>query len=72
MEECGSLGLDELLISKKSTFLKDVDYVCISDCYWLGTRKPCLIYSLRGVCAFFLEVSCAKKDLHSGMYGGSM
>ena len=48
MEESGSEGLDELLISRKDTpFMKDVDYVCISDNYWLGKKKPCLTYGLR-------------------------
>lgn len=72
MEESGSEGLDEILISKKDTFLKDVDYVCISDNYWLGTRKPCVTYGLRGLCYFHLEVTCSCKDLHSGIYGGSV
>ncbi|XP_035672400.1 cytosolic non-specific dipeptidase-like isoform X2 [Branchiostoma floridae] len=72
MEESGSEGLDDLLISKKDTFLKDVDYVCISDNYWLGKNKPCITYGLRGICYFFLEVQCASKDLHSGVFGGSV
>ncbi|XP_022162428.1 cytosolic non-specific dipeptidase-like [Myzus persicae] len=72
MEESGSIGLDELLIQKKETFLKDVDYVCISDSYWLGTDKPCLTYGLRGMASFFVEVEGSSKDLHSGMYGGTV
>jgi nonspecific dipeptidase len=72
MEESGSEGLDELLEAKKDTFLKDVDYVCISDNYWLGKNKPCITYGLRGICYFFLEVTCASKDLHSGVFGGTV
>ncbi|XP_060869260.1 cytosolic non-specific dipeptidase-like [Metopolophium dirhodum] len=72
MEESGSIGLDELLIKKKESFLKDVDYVCISDSYWLGTDKPCLTYGLRGMSSFFVEVEGSSKDLHSGMYGGTV
>lgn len=72
MEESGSEGLDDLLYARKESFLKDVDYVCISDNYWLGTTKPCITYGLRGVCYFFLEVKCADKDLHSGSFGGSV
>ncbi|XKL60005.1 hypothetical protein PGB90_001021 [Kerria lacca] len=72
MEESGSEGLDKLLISRKDTFFKDVDYVCISDNYWLGTSKPCITYGLRGLCYFFVEVTCASKDLHSGIYGGTI
>lgn len=72
MEESGSDGLDELIVSRKDTFFKDVDYVCISDSYWLGVSKPCLGFGLRGLAAFTIEVECACKDLHSGCYGGSM
>ncbi|XP_034456124.1 LOW QUALITY PROTEIN: cytosolic non-specific dipeptidase-like [Hippoglossus hippoglossus] len=73
-EESESEGLDELLVSRKDTFLKDVDYVCISDNYWLGKTKPCITYGLRGICYFFIEVEweCSKKDLHSGVFGGSV
>ncbi|CAK9828888.1 Cytosolic non-specific dipeptidase [Anthophora retusa] len=47
MEESGSEGLDDLLWARKDTFLQGVDYVCISDNYWLGTTKPCITYGLR-------------------------
>lgn len=72
MEESGSEGLDDLVFSKKDTFLKDVDFVCISDNYWLGKEKPCITYGLRGICYFFVEIACAGKDLHSGLYGGTI
>ena len=72
MEESGSEGLDELLWSRKDSFLKGIDYVCISDNYWLGTTKPCITYGLRGICYFHLKVTCAAKDLHSGSYGGTV
>ncbi|GFT31884.1 cytosolic non-specific dipeptidase [Nephila pilipes] len=72
MEESGSEGLDDLIFSEKDKFLKNVDYVCISDNYWLGKNKPCLTYGLRGVCYFYIEVTCACKDLHSGVMGGSV
>ncbi|XP_073245631.1 cytosolic non-specific dipeptidase-like isoform X1 [Porites lutea] len=72
MEESGSEGLDELIYAKKDTFFKNVDYVCISDNYWLGKRKPCITYGLRGICYFNIEVSCASKDLHSGVFGGTV
>lgn len=72
MEESGSEGLDDLLFAEKDKFLKDVDYVCISDNYWLGNDKPCITYGLRGICYFFIEVECAAKDLHSGVFGGTV
>lgn len=36
MEENGSKGLKQALLAHKDDFLKSVDYVCISDNYWLG------------------------------------
>ena len=72
MEESGSEGLEELLVKEKDKFLKGIDYVCISDNYWLGTKKPCITYGLRGICYFYIEVEGACSDLHSGIYGGSV
>lgn len=74
MEESGSEGLDALLLEhlKPEGFFKTVDYVCISDNYWLGTTKPCLTYGLRGISYYFVEVECATMDLHSGVYGGTV
>lgn len=72
MEESGSEGLDTLLYDEADKYLKGVDYVCISDNYWLGTEKPCITYGLRGICYFHVEVECAAKDLHSGVYGGTV
>lgn len=65
MEESGSEGLDELVFSQKDSFLKDVDFVCISDNYWLGKSKPCITYGLRGICYFFIEVSRSGPSLLS-------
>uniref|UniRef100_A0A8W4FIV5 Carnosine dipeptidase 2 n=1 Tax=Sus scrofa TaxID=9823 RepID=A0A8W4FIV5_PIG len=72
MEESGSEGLDALIFAQKDQFFKDVDFVCISDNYWLGKNKPCVTYGLRGICYFFIEVECSNRDLHSGVYGGSV
>jgi len=72
MEESGSENLDSELEKRKDTWLKDVDYVCISDNYWLGKNKPCLTYGLRGICYFYLEIESSTKDLHSGVFGGSV
>jgi Cys-Gly metallodipeptidase DUG1 len=46
--------------------------VCISDNYWLGTNKPCLTYGLRGISYFALQVTGIAKDLHSGVFGGTV
>jgi len=74
MEESGSVGLEELVyeLAKPGGFLADIDYMCISDNYWLGTKKPCITYGLRGICYFFLEIESAGRDLHSGVFGGAV
>lgn len=72
MEESGSKGLDNLLFARTKDFLHDIDYVCISDNYWLGKDHPCITYGLRGLCYFHVEVECAAKDLHSGVFGGAV
>ncbi|KAI6176900.1 Cytosolic non-specific dipeptidase [Aphelenchoides bicaudatus] len=72
MEESGSEGLDEILYAHKDTFLKGVDFTCISDNYWLGKKTPCLTYGLRGICYYGVEISHPKQDLHSGVFGGSI
>ncbi|XP_065370121.1 cytosolic non-specific dipeptidase-like [Calliphora vicina] len=72
MEESDSEGLADLLMSLKNDFLENVDYVCISDNYWLGKTKPCLTYGLRGLVYYTIEIECAQKDLHSGVFGGTV
>ena len=71
MEEYGSEGLDDFINANAKTLFADVDAVCISDNYWLGTEKPCLTYGLRGCSYYSIEVSGPAQDLHSGVYGGS-
>jgi Cys-Gly metallodipeptidase DUG1 len=77
MEESGSVGFAEFAQRNPELFSK-VDAVCISDNYWLTTRKPCLTYGLRGINYF--TISIAQKPLpghepvplHSGIYGGTV
>jgi Cys-Gly metallodipeptidase DUG1 len=72
MEESGSEGLDELVKAEAQNYFKNVDCICISDNYWLGTSKPCLTYGLRGVQTFQLAVTGPGRDLHSGVFGGQI
>ncbi|VDK45319.1 unnamed protein product [Anisakis simplex] len=69
MEESGSKGLEEALTARKNTWLSDVDFTCICDTTRLG-NKPNLQYGIRGMCYYYVEVSSAKQDLHSGDFGG--
>ncbi|KAL4400333.1 metallodipeptidase [Malassezia pachydermatis] len=70
MEESGSNGLDEFVTKNKDTLFSGVDAVCISDNYWLGTKKPCVTNGLRGISYFKLSISGPARDLHSGVFGG--
>ena len=44
MEESGSVMLEETVRSRTDFFATEVDWVCISDNYFLGKTKPCLTY----------------------------
>lgn len=72
MEESGSEGLEEFIRNKKAEVFKNVDAVCISDNYWLGTSKPVLTYGLRGIMYYSITVSGPNQDLHSGLFGGTI
>jgi nonspecific dipeptidase len=74
MEESGSVGLKELIFESehKDFFYPGVDGTIISDNYWIGTEKPCLTYGLRGIAIFQVTAECADKDLHSGLFGGTV
>ncbi|CAL1717401.1 unnamed protein product [Somion occarium] len=73
LEEDGSQGLDDLIVTETSKgpqgWFHGVDCVCISDNYWLNTRTPCLTYGLRGIAYYQIIVSGPGSDLHSGMGG---
>lgn len=70
MEESGSLGLEKLIEDEAKNYFKNVDSVCISDNYWLGTKKPVLTYGLRGCNYYQIIVKGPGADLHSGIFGG--
>ncbi|KAG0328794.1 hypothetical protein BGZ99_004458 [Dissophora globulifera] len=72
MEESGSEGLDEIIIAEAKGWFKDVDAVCISDNYWLGDNKPCITYGLRGISYYKLVIKGPGRDLHSGVFGGTV
>ncbi|XP_040209819.1 cytosolic non-specific dipeptidase-like [Rana temporaria] len=71
MEEVGSQGLEKLVEDKKNTFFSDVDYIVVTDTPWLS-KKPGITYGARGNCYFYLEVEGARRDLHSGGFGGTV
>ncbi|KAF9437564.1 hypothetical protein BGZ76_000219 [Entomortierella beljakovae] len=72
MEENGSEGLDDVIIAEAKAWFKDVDAVCISDNYWLGDSKPCITYGLRGISYYKVAIKGPGRDLHSGVFGGTV
>jgi di- and tripeptidase len=49
-----------------------VDWIFLSNSYWLDNNTPCLTYGLRGVIHATVEVSSGRPDSHSGVEGGSI
>lgn len=43
-----------------------------ADNYWLDTKTPCLTYGLRGINYYEIRVSGPDRDLHSGVFGGTI
>ncbi|MEE6464642.1 hypothetical protein FKM82_006313 [Ascaphus truei] len=71
MEEVGSNGLDKIVEEQKDGFFSNVDYIVVTDTPWLS-KKPGITYGARGNCYFFIEVEGARRDLHSGGFGGAV
>ncbi|KAG2134130.1 CNDP dipeptidase [Suillus clintonianus] len=73
MEESGSTGLDKFIEEEankgKEGWFDGVSYVCITDNYWLNTRKPALTFGIRGTAYFSINISGPATDLHSGLFG---
>ncbi|KIJ10344.1 beta-Ala-His dipeptidase, partial [Paxillus involutus ATCC 200175] len=73
MEESSSVGLEKWINEEvKKTdkgWFKRVDCVCITDVYWMTTRRPSLTYGLRGIAYFSINIEGATNDLHSGSFG---
>lgn len=43
-----------------------------SDNYWLNTTNPCLTYGLRGINYYEIRINGPDRDLHSGVFGGTV
>jgi acetylornithine deacetylase/succinyl-diaminopimelate desuccinylase-like protein len=67
-EEIGSMNLDAFIAENAD--LLAADCAVISDSPFIEPEQPSLIYGLRGLVLAELEVRSAKRDLHSGQYGG--
>eukprot|EP00743_Colponemidia_sp_Colp-15_P009372 GILK01010247.1.p1 GENE.GILK01010247.1~~GILK01010247.1.p1 ORF type:complete len:528 (+),score=111.94 GILK01010247.1:51-1634(+) len=69
--ENGSKGFCDTL-TRHLEWLGSTDVILVSNNYWIGTRRPCLTYGLRGLINMSVEVTGATLDAHSGEHGGAI
>lgn len=69
-EEVGSPSLADFLRKNRAHFRCDA--VVISDTGLYGPRHPTLSYGLRGICGLEVTLDGPSRDLHSGVFGGSI
>lgn len=69
-EECGSRGFERAIRENKDK-IGDVDWILVSNSYWLDDRIPCLTYGLRGVIHAKVQVESDHPDMHSGVDGSA-
>ena len=69
-EEVGSKSLDAFLRTHRAEL--ECDAVVISDTGIPSAKHPALTYALRGIAAFEIIVRGPSRDLHSGIFGGSV
>jgi len=68
-EESGSTNLAAFLEANKQELAGDVALICDTDL--LDAQTPAVTTMLRGLVADEVVITCADKDLHSGMYGNA-
>ena len=71
-EEAGSEGLSEFLQKDENLALLQSDVILVSDTSMAGPDMPSINYGLRGVIGFDLVLRGPARDVHSGVYGGSI
>lgn len=69
-EEVGSASLSSFLQKNRSRLA--CEGVVVSDNGMPGRNQPSLTYALRGILAVEIELTGPSRDLHSGIYGGSV
>ena len=69
-EENGSSGCLES-VARNASYLGPASLLLISNNYWIGEDRPCIIYGLRGVIYFSVIVAGPQRSNHSGVEGGA-
>src|SRR6478735_8354897 len=67
-EECGSKSLFDFVRSHAAEFKRDLALVC--DTGMWDAKTPVVTTSLRGLLYEEVKITCADRDLHSGVFGG--
>jgi acetylornithine deacetylase/succinyl-diaminopimelate desuccinylase-like protein len=68
-EECGSAHLFDFVKDNVADLKQDLALVC--DTSMWDARTPAITTSLRGLVYEEVRVTCADRDLHSGLFGGA-
>jgi di- and tripeptidase len=69
-EEAGSRGFART-VQENRKLIGEIDWILLSNSYWLDDHIPCLTYGMRGVIHASIVVSSSLPDRHSGMDGKS-
>ncbi|ODQ83062.1 hypothetical protein BABINDRAFT_159524 [Babjeviella inositovora NRRL Y-12698] len=68
-EEYGSRGF-RAAVERNREQIGHIDWILLSNSYWLDDHTPCLNYGLRGVVKASVEIGSDRPDRHSGVDGG--
>ncbi len=68
-EECGSVNLPKFVRENAAELKQDLALVC--DTAMWNAETPSVTTSLRGLVYEEVKVTCADRDLHSGLFGGA-
>jgi acetylornithine deacetylase/succinyl-diaminopimelate desuccinylase-like protein len=68
-EECGSQHLFKFVADNADEFKLDLALVC--DTAMWDAKTPAITTSLRGLVYEDVKITCADRDLHSGVFGGA-
>ena len=69
-EEVGSPNFEALLLAERQRF--SCDTVVVSDTGMISPEVPSATVGMRGIAAFDVQIRSAERDLHSGMWGGTV
>ena len=73
-EENGSAGVLESVAANSGSHSGSIgpaDLLLISNNYWIGESRPCIVYGMRGVIYFEVTLSGPARSNHSGVEGGA-